>query len=90
MSGFYKEDKLILVITLVVFFSPDPWDGPMTLREMMSVKDRRLLPLVPDYQVYLIAPSGLSDEELDKFHTTLREVLAFIKYSKDMEMLTKQ
>ncbi len=34
-------------------------------------------------------PAGLSDEELDKFHTTLREVLAFIKYSKDMEMLDK-
>ena len=89
LSGFYKEDKLIPVITLVVFFSPDPWDGPMTLHEMMSVKDRRLLSLVPDYQVHLIAPSGLSDKELDKFHTSLREVLAFIKYSKDMEMLDK-
>ena len=89
LSGFYKEDKLIPVITLVIFFSPDPWDGPMTLREMMSVRDKRLLSLVPDYQVHLIAPSGLSDEGLDKFRTTLREVLAFIKYSKDMDKLDK-
>ena len=28
LSGFYREDKLLPVITLVVFFSPKEWDGP--------------------------------------------------------------
>ena len=36
LSGFYKEDKLLPVITLVVFFSPQEWDGPRSLREMMA------------------------------------------------------
>ena len=39
LSGFYKEDKLIPVITLVIFFSPKQWDGPTSLHEMMNVKD---------------------------------------------------
>ena len=30
LSGFYKEDRLIPVITLVILFSPDKWDGPVS------------------------------------------------------------
>ncbi len=85
LSGFYREDRLIPVITLVVFFSPKAWDGPMSLHEMFHVQDRRILSLVPDYQVHLIAPAGLSDQELDKFHTSLREVLSLIKYANNKE-----
>lgn len=87
LSGFYKEDRLIPVITLVIFFSPDEWDGPTSLHEMMSVKDERILSLVPDYQIHLIAPVRLADKELKKFHSSLREVLGFIKYSKDKDRL---
>ena len=89
LSGFYKEDKLIPVITLVIFFSPDEWDGPTSLHEMMNVTDERILSLVPDYQIHLIAPAGLADEELKKFHSSLKEVLGFIKYSKDKDKLTE-
>ena len=87
MSGFYKEDKLIPVITLVIFFSLAEWDGPTSLHEMLNVKDERILALVPNYAIHLIAPSGLSDEELKKFHSSLREVLGFIKYANDMEKM---
>ncbi len=83
LSGFYKEDRLIPVITLVIFFSPKEWDGPMSLHEMFHVRDRRILSLVSDYQIHLIAPFGLSDQELDKFHTSLGEVLSLIKYAND-------
>ena len=87
MSGFYKGDKLIPVVALVIFFSPDEWDGPVSLHEMMNVKDERILSLVPDYQIHLIAPAGLADEELKKFHSSLREVLGFIKYANDVEKM---
>ena len=89
LSGFYKEDKLIPVITLVIFFSPDEWDGPTSLHDMMNVKDERILSLVPDYQIHLIAPAGLSDEELEKFHSSLKEVLGFIKYANDMKKMDR-
>ncbi len=87
MSGFYKGDKLIPVVALVIFFLPDEWDGPVSLHEMMNVKDERILSLVPDYQIHLIAPAGLADEELKKFHSSLREVLGFIKYANDVEKM---
>ena len=87
LSGFYKEDRLIPVITLVILFSPDEWDGPTSLHEMLNIEDEYILPLLPDYQIHLITPYGLSKDELKKFHSSLREVLTFIKYSKDREKM---
>ncbi len=87
LTGFYKSDRLIPVITLVVFFSAEPWDGPRCIHDMLSVSDPKVLSFVPDYRINLIAPGEMSDEELDKFTTSLREVLLFIKHSKDKDRL---
>ncbi len=35
LSGFAKEDKLIPTLTLVLYFGPNPWDGPKNLKDMM-------------------------------------------------------
>ena len=42
LSGVYKEDRLVPVITLVVFFSAGEWDGPMSLHEMLNVQDEEI------------------------------------------------
>lgn len=89
LSGFYKEDRLVPVITLVVFFSAEEWDGPMNLHEMLNVKDEEILTFVDNYHIHLIAPAYLNDRELTKFHSSLREVLSFIKYSVDKQQLEK-
>ncbi|MGN0323096.1 MAG: transposase [Oliverpabstia sp.] len=87
LSGFYKNDRLIPVITLILYFGADKWDGPVHLHEMMAVQDEQILCWIPDYRINLITPEGLEVEEFDQFHTSLREVLLFIKYSKDKEKL---
>ena len=87
LSGFYKEDRLLPVITLVIYFGPDRWDGPICLHEMLAVTDDKLLCFIPDYKINLITPEGLDEEQLDRFRTSLREVLLFTKYSKDKEKL---
>jgi predicted transposase YdaD len=56
---------------------------------MLSVKNPEILSLVQDYRIHLIAPASLSDEEINKFSTNLREVLLFIKYSKNKEKLAE-
>lgn len=89
LSGFFKEDRLIPVVTLVVFFSPEPWDGPMCLYDMLYPVDKGILSMIENYKLNLIAPNYISDEDLQKFRTNLREVLAFIKYSKDKIKLKK-
>jgi hypothetical protein len=81
LSGFYKSDKLRPVITLVIYFADKLWDGPMSLHDMFQIKDEYLLSLVQDYKINLIAPALLRDDDFDLFHSSLKEVLLFIKYA---------
>lgn len=87
LSGFYKEDKLIPVITFVIHVGADEWDGPMSVKEMMDPQDETLLEYIQDYRIHLIDPARLTEEELGKFRSSLREILSCVKYSKDKEKL---
>ena len=83
LSGFFKRDKLVPVITIVVLWSPDEWDGPVTLHDMLLTNDSDVLKFVPDYRINLISPFNMSEEDFGKLKTNMAEVLRFIKYSKD-------
>lgn len=87
LSGFMKQDKLLPVVTVVVYFDSKEWDGPMSIHEMFGKQDERVLALVPDYRINLIAPASIKDGDFDKFRTSLKEVFAFIKYSQDADRL---
>ena len=87
LSGFYKDDILIPVVTLVIYFGADEWDGPRRLHEMFEVTDEKLLSMVPDYKINLIVPAEMNDEDFEHFTTDLREVLLFLKYLRDKKKL---
>ena len=87
LSGFYRDDRLIPVITLVVYFGAGEWEGPMSIHEMLSVQNPEILSYVSDYKLNLIAPGQISDAEINQFSTSLREVMLFIKHSKDRAKL---
>ena len=57
--------------------------------QTMAVRDKGLLQHIPDYRIKLIDPAGIDSDEMDKFHTSLREVLSYIKYSKDADKLAE-
>lgn len=88
LSGFYRTDKIVPVVTLVVYFGSDEWDGPIKLTDMMEMLSPTLMEYVQDYKIHLIQPYGISDKELQKFQSSLREVLGCIKYSNDKEKLS--
>ena len=84
LSGFRKGDKLIPVVTAVIYFGAEEWDGPTTLHEMMSFPDERIKSVVPDYFINVIVPRDISDDAFtDKFHTGLGLAFHVIKYQKD-------
>ena len=80
LSGFRRTDRLLPVITATVYFGPDEWDGPLSLHEMMKVKDRRLLRTVPNYWINLIAPARIDDADFEKFNTDLGIAMKVLKY----------
>ena len=72
LSGFYKEDVLKPVVTLVIHFGADEWDAPLSLHEMMEVRSEKLLHYIQDYRIHLIDPANLTEEDLVKFTSSLR------------------
>lgn len=89
LSGIHKDDKLLPVISFVLLFQDEEWDGPISVHEMLCTDDPAILKYVQDYKLNLIVPAELTEEALKKFHSSLREVLSFIKYSKDKEQMNR-
>ena len=83
LPGFRKGDKLMPIITAVVYLGPDEWDAPTSIHEMLKVPDKRLLRVIPDYFINLIAPADIEDEDFDKFHTDFGFAMKVIKHQKD-------
>ncbi len=80
LSGLRKEDKLIPIITAVVYFGDTPWDGPRSLHDMLDFKNDAIKSCVPDYKLNLISPADMEDEEFGKFSTDLGFAMEVIKH----------
>lgn len=89
LSGFWKNDRLLPVVTVTVYFGAEEWDGPLSLSEMYADCSEEVLRYAADYRVNLITPKGLSDNEIDGFQTGMREIMKYIKYSGNKEKLNK-
>ena len=89
LGGFHKEDRLIPVVTLTLWWGDEEWDGPMSLFDMIEEPAPEILAHMNNYQMNLTAPGMMADEEIMQYQTGLREVMFFIKYSKDREKLLK-
>jgi len=89
LSGMKKEDRLSPVITLVINFGGKKWDAPLSLREMYGEQPEKVLPFIQDYRVFMIDPMEMSDNDLQKLNSSLREVLAYIKYQRDKAQMEK-
>lgn len=87
LSGFHKEDRLIPIITITVYWGADDWDAPRTLHEMFGDLDKRLQSYIPDYRINLLAPKEI--EDFNKFQTELGNVLEAIKVSDDQASMDR-
>ena len=87
LSGFRRSDRLIPVITLVIYFGAKHWDAPMSLHDMLAVKKRSILKYTADYRINLISPEALTSDDAKKLRSDLKEVMLFVKYSQDKDKL---
>ena len=73
---------------LVVYFGADEWNAPKCIFDMFSESiDNKILNFTENYKINLILPNEMSDDELDKLKTSLREVIKYIKYSKNKKKI---
>ncbi|MCD8106528.1 MAG: Rpn family recombination-promoting nuclease/putative transposase [Oscillospiraceae bacterium] len=85
VSGLYKDDGILPVITVVIYFGSKPWDGATDLRGLYRCKHPELIGMAPDYKMHLIEPARMTDEDFEKFSTSIGKVLKFMKLSDSRE-----
>ena len=85
LSGFHKTDRLHPVITLVLYWSPDKWDGPVSIHEMLDTDNEEILRYVPDYKINLLEPEQIQKGDFGCFRTQLGKVLEILKDADDYE-----
>ncbi len=85
ISGLTPADKLLPVVTIIVYWNADEWDGARSLHEMFDVENKDLLRLVSDYRLNLVVPKEIKD--FGKFRTDFGTVMEYISCSKDKNAL---
>lgn len=91
LSRFSKEDRLLPVITLVLYCGEKPWDGARHLRELLALNQlpEEVAEYVEDYSIHVLDVCHTPDERLREFPPEICVLLMCIKYTKDKEALLR-
>ena len=81
------------IITIVMYWKADKWNQPVSVKDMFDkntvrwLEDNGLGGYIQDYKMHLFEPCAAKEEKLEKFKTELKDVIAYVKYSKSTEAL---
>ena len=81
------------IITIVMYWKADKWNRPVSVKDMFDkdtvkwLEDNGLGEYIQDYKMHLFEPCAAKEEDLEKFKTELKDVIAYVKYSKSTEAL---
>ena len=81
------------IITIVIYWKADKWNQPVSVKDMFDkntvrwLEDNGLGGYIQDYRMHLFEPGAVKEEDLEKFKTELKDVIAYVKYSKSTEAL---
>ncbi|MBS6196717.1 MAG: hypothetical protein KH828_14245 [Clostridiales bacterium] len=86
LSGMKKEDTLIPVVTLVVYYGEEEWDGNLDLYGMMGIKQehpfrKEIQAVLPNYKINLLHAGNI--EKLENYKSSLQLVFGMLKYKSD-------
>jgi hypothetical protein len=88
MSGIKKNDKFTPVITVVIYFGSEPWDGPICLYDMLNLPDK-LKPFVNNFKVNLVE---VRDNNLVFHNQNNKDLFTLLKiiYDRSSDRKTKR
>lgn len=89
LSPLKKEDRLVPVITLVLYMGEDPWNAAKRLHDLLDFSEipHELRDYVPDYPIHVLDVCHTADERLLEFPKDLASMFLMIKYQKDFKTL---
>ena len=79
------------IITIVMYWKADKWNQPLSVKDMFDkntvkwLEENGLGGYIQDYRMHLFEPCAAKEEKLEKFKTELKDVIAYVRYSKSTE-----
>lgn len=89
-DGVPKGTKIVPTVTLVLYLGDDPWDGPLSVYDMLDIPEEMkgwAKSIIPDYPMHIIDAKHMSGEEIDRFDGDLRAFLLMIQGNYDEEKI---
>lgn len=89
LSGMSSKDKLMPVITIVIYFGKEPWDGPRSIKEMLDLDElpEKVQELINDYPIYILEVRKIKNPEI--FKSDFRLVVEFLQREDNKEEIEK-
>ena len=87
LYGFRKSDRLHPVITIILYYGEEEWDGSRDLHGILDFQDipEQIRQYVQNYRIHVIDVRRM--ERTDLFRTDLRQVFDLIRFSGNRERL---
>lgn len=89
-DGVPKGTKIVPTVTLVFYYGDTPWDGPLSVYDMLDIPEDMKIwakDTIPDYQMNIIDVKHITDHEIEMFDGDLKAFLLMIRDSYDREKL---
>ena len=90
LSGFYRDDKLTPVITLVIYYGQEEWKLPLKLSDLFQ--ETPFTGFADDMPMYLLDVRHMTREKLDSYSPALKSFFGFLIYenSADLDAFAKE
>ena len=85
LSGITRDDRIMPVVTLTVYYGAKPWDGPRSLYDMLEMdRDSKeweaLRAVLPDYRLNLVELNNM--RHLERFRSSLQPIFTVLQYNR--------
>ena len=89
----YRNQLLIPVVTLILYFGESNWYGPKRLRDMLKMPDENIFPgvsdYIHDYGMNLVVLKNLTKEEEERFQSDFKYLVKYLRNCKEPEKVVK-
>lgn len=89
LSGIHSTDKLLPVITIVVYYGKRRWDGPLSLWDMMDFTGipAEFQNAVQNYRIHLLQPLDMTDELIHSAQSDFGRVMELLRQHANQQRL---
>ena len=87
-EGIRKEQKLIPVVSLILYYGQEPWDGPEKLSDMLAIPEawkEKLGSLIEDHSVRIVHLAAQDKKTRGMYRSDFRHIVDYLACAVDRE-----